>query len=320
GRITPVAEFDKVNLLGANVERASIHNYSLVKELRINIGAEVIVERANDVIPQIKEVTKEYDGYFSAPDKCPACGTKTHFVGEYLVCLDKKTCPPQVIGRLNKRIKELGILEWGESILTKLIDAGLVKDVADIYKLKASDIISLDRMGEKGAANLLTELDKFRSIRLENFLGGLCIDSVATSTVKSVIDAGYDTLDSILGLSINQLEKIPGFAEKKAQAFYSGLIENKDRIKAIQSAGVTIKAKVRGSLTNKSFCFTGSMDTPRATLQKMVEEAGGEVKKSVGKDVTYLVIADPSSTSSKAQAARKTGTKLISEQQFLDMI
>lgn len=320
GRITPVAEFDKVNLLGANVERASIHNYSLVKELRINIGAEAIVERANDVIPQIKEVTKEYDGYFSAPDKCPACGTKTHFVGEYLICPNKNTCPPQVIGRLNKWIKELGILEWGESILTKLIDAGLIKDVADIYKLKVSDIISLDRMGEKGAANLLTELDKFRSIRLENFLGGLCIDSVATSTVKSVIDAGYDTLDAILGLSTSELENISGFAEKKAKAFHDGLITNKQRIQDILDAGVTIKVKTKGSLSNLSFCFTGSMDTPRAKLQKMVEDAGGEVKKSVGKDVKYLVISDPNSTSSKAQAARKNGTKLISEQQFLDMI
>src|SRR5690606_39406169 len=139
GRITPVAEFDKVNLLGANVERASIHNYSLVKELRINIGAEVIVERANDVIPQIKEVTKEYDGYFSAPDKCPACGTKTHFVGEYLVCLHVQEYEPPVIGGLNKDVKEVGVLGGGAANITKLIHAAAGSDAQDIDALEDID-------------------------------------------------------------------------------------------------------------------------------------------------------------------------------------
>lgn len=318
GKITPVAEFDMVELLGAEVRRASLHNYSLVKELGINIGAEILVERANDVIPYVKEVTKKNGAAYQPPTSCPACGTKTHFVGEYLVCPNKKTCPPQVIGRLNKWIKELGILEWGESILTKLIDAGLVKDVADIYKLTAKDIQSLDRMGEKGAKNLLTELDKFRTIRLENFLGGLCIDGVATSTVKSVIDAGYDTLDAILGLSTSELENVSGFAEKKAKAFHSGLIENKSRIQDILDAGVTIKTKVKGSLTGKSFAITGSTELSRKELVKFIEDCGGEYKRTVGKDCTYLIIADPDSTSSKAQAARKLGVTLITEQNLIE--
>ena len=320
GHITPVAEFDEVELLGAKVKRASLHNFSLVRELGVNIGAEVLVERANDVIPYVKEVVKKSNGYFGIPEKCPACGTKTVRVGEYVVCPNKADCPPQVLGRLNKWIKELGILEWGESILTKLIESGKVEDVADLYRLKESDITSLDRMGEKGARKLLGELDKYRNIRLENFLGGLCIDGVATSTVKNVIDAGYDTLDKIQGLSAARLETISGFAEKKAQAFHNGLVENANRIKDILKAGVTIKARVKGSLTGSSFCFTGSMQTPRAQLQKMAEEAGGSVKKSVGKDLTYLVIADPNSGSSKAKAARKLDIKLISEDEFLGMV
>jgi DNA ligase (NAD+) len=319
GRITPVAEFDEVDLLGAKIERASIHNFSLVKELGINVGAEVIVERANDVIPQIKKVTKQNNGYFDIPKKCPACGAPTVRVGEYVTCPNKSECPPQVLGRLNKWVKEHGILEWGESILTKLIEAGKVEDVADLYKLTAQDITSLERMGEKGAKNLLEELDKFRVVPLENFLGGLCIDGVATSTAKSIIDAGHDTLDKILGLSVRQLENIPGFGEKRALAFHDGLIESADRIENILKAGVTIKARAKGSLTGKSFAFTGSMNTPRAKLQKMAEDAGGAVKKSVGKGLDYLVIDDPGSTTSKAQAARKLNTTLISENDFLEM-
>jgi DNA ligase (NAD+) len=320
GQITPVAEFDEVELIGAKVKRASLHNFSLVKELGINIGAEILVERANDVIPYVKKVVKKVGEYFGIPKKCPACGTKTVRVGEYVVCPNKADCPPQVIGRLNKWIKELGILEWGESILTKLIDSGKVEDVADIYKLTVDDIKSLDRMGEKGAKNLLTELDKYRTISLENFLGGLCIDGVATSTVRTIVDAGYDTLDKVLNLSTNELEAIPGFGERKAQAFHDGLIENADRIEAILKAGVTIKKRVTGTLTGNSFCFTGTMSVPRAKLQKLVEEAGGTVKKSVGKGLSFLVIDDPDSTSSKAQAARKLNTTLISEKDFLGMI
>ena len=110
GIITPVAEFEEVELLGAKIKRASLHNFSLVKELGINIGAEVIVERCNDVIPGIKEVITPNNGYFHIPENCPACGTKTIRTGEYVRCPNKQTCPPQIIGKINKWVGELGIL------------------------------------------------------------------------------------------------------------------------------------------------------------------------------------------------------------------
>jgi DNA ligase (NAD+) len=320
GIITPVAEFEEVELLGAKIKRASLHNFSLVKELGINIGATIMVQRANDVIPFISEVITPNNGYFPIPEHCPACNTKTIRVGEYIRCPNKQTCPPQVIGRLNKWIGELGILEWGESILTKLINSGKVKDIADIYRLKAEDITSLDRMGDKGAAALLKELDKYRAVTLENFVGGLCIDGVATSTVKSVIDQGHDSLDKLYALTQRQLESVPGFGEKRASALFLGLKENKSRIDDMLSAGVTIKEKIKGKLTGRKVCFTGTMETPRKQLQNMVVAAGGEVDKSVGKATTYLVTSNANSESSKAQAARKLGSKIISEEDFLNMV
>ena len=319
GRITPVAEFDEVELLGANVTRASLHNISNVQTLGVNIGAEVIVSRRNDVIPFVEKVLSKSGDCF-IPNTCPDCGSNTIRVGEYLVCANKKSCPAQVIGRLNKWIKELNILEWGESVLTKLIQSGKVNDVADLYLLKAEDIVSLDRMGEKGAKKLLDELGKFRCIPLENFFGGLCIDGVATSIVRSVIDAGYNTMDKILSISVSQLECIPGFGEIRAQAFHDGLVENADRIEAILDAGVTIKQRASGSLNGKKVCFTGSMNTPRAKLQKMVEDAGGIVDKSVGKGTVYLVTEDENSTSSKIQAARRLGIKILSESDFMSLV
>jgi len=319
GHITPVAVYDDVELMGSTNNRASLHNFPLVKELGINIGAEILVERAGDVIPYIAAVTKP-NGVFAPPKKCPVCGAGTVFVGAYLVCPNKNGCPAQVFGRLNKWVKELGILEWGESVLNKVIDSGKVKDVGDLYRLQMQDLTALERMGEKNSANLLAELDKYRVISLENFLGGLCIEGVATSTVKSIIKAGYDSLEKIQKLSVAQLETIPKFGHTRATALHTGLIENKARINDILAAGVTIRPPIKGALTGKSVCFTGSSDIPRAKLQKMATDAGGEVKKSVGRDLSYLVIADIDSTTSKAVAARKNGITLISEAQFLAMV
>lgn len=320
GRLTPVALFNKVDLAGAKIQKASLHNFSNIKSLGVDIGATVIVSRRNDVIPYVEEVVKGTGTTFSTPDKCPECNSPTIANGEYVSCSNKKTCPAQVIGRINKWVSELNILEWGEKVLKKLISAGLVTDVADIYRLTEGQLASLDRMGDKSAANLIAELNKYRSVSLENLIGGLAIENVATSTVKLVISAGYDTLDKIKNLSISKLENINGFGEIKAAAFYYGLQENSDRIQDILDAGVTIKQKVVGNLSGKSFCFTGTSSMPRKELHKLVEEHGGEVKKSVGKGLTYLVSSDPDSNSSKAVAARKNGTKIITEEEFMKMI
>jgi DNA ligase (NAD+) len=320
GHITPVAEFDEVELVGAKIKRASLHNFSNIKTLEINIGAEVVVTRANDVIPFIKKVSKKNNGSFDIPLNCPSCGYSTIKNGEYLICPNKKSCQPQIIGRINRWIKENKIMEWGESILTKLVESGKILDIADLYKLTVNDISSLDRMGDKSASNLIDELNKNKEITLENFIGSLNIEGTGSTLVKILIDAGYNTLDKINTITISQLENIPGFGEKRAKIFYDGMIENKDRINDILNSGVSIKERITGKLTGKIFVFTGTMNTPRAQLQKLVEESGGEVKKSVVKGCTYLVISDPNSTSSKAKAALKLGIKLISEEEFLNMI
>ncbi len=320
GRVTPVAEFDQVSLMGTNVTRASLYNMAYVLEKGLDIGAVVLVKRANDVIPRIEELVKGTGKTLKPPTKCPDCGGVLVNQGEYIRCTNSKNCPPQILGRINKWVGELGILEWGAKIIQKMIDAGVVSDVADIYRLKVSDISGLEKMGEKSAQNLINELDKYREIPLENLIGGLCIDGIATTTTKAIIKAGYNKLEDLLKITEAQLENIPGFGAIRAEAFVVGMAENRKRIEDILSAGVKIKEQIMGKLTGKSVCFTGAASMPRAKLEAMVVAAGGEVKKSVGKTTTYLVLADPSSTSSKAQAARKLGTLLISEEDFVKMI
>jgi len=122
-------------------------------------------------------------------------------------------------------------------------------------------------------------------------------------------------------MTVNQLEGIPGFGTIRAKAFHHGLINNRKRIEDILSAGVALKAKIMGKLNSTdSFCFTGALSIKRAEAEKMVEDNGGSVKSSVGKGLSYLVIADPTSNSSKAVKARSLGTKCIDEKQFLALI
>jgi len=309
-----------VSILNTKVKQASGYNWDYIQKHQITVGATVLVVKAGDVIPRIEEVVTPSGDKPTYPKNCPSCGTKLEFHGAHLVCPNSESCPPQILGRMSKWVAENGIMEWGDTTIQKLIDAGLVKDVPDMYKLMYDDIMQVPKIGEKGSKKLIAELDKARTIPLENFLGGLNIPNVATSTVKQVMAQGHDTLEKIQKLSVAQLESVPKFGATRARALHDGLRENADRIEALLKAGVKIKAKPKGSLTGQSFCFTGTMSQPRGKLSKLVEEAGGEVAKRVGKGLTFLVIDDPASTSSKAQAARKLGTKLLSEKEFLNLV
>jgi len=235
------------------------------------------------------------------------------------MCPNKQSCPPQVAGRLKTWVNELNILGWGVTLLDKLAEEKLATDIDGLYQLTEDQLANVDRLGKKSAQNLLASLEKHKEVKLENLIGGLGIEGIATSTTRLIIEKGHDTIDKLFKLTELQLENIAGFGEVRSKAFISGLKENKTRIENILKH-VTIKAKITGGLSGKSFAITGTLSTPRKQIQTLIEENGGIMKKSVGKGLSYLIIDDPNSNSSKAQAAKKLGTNLISEKEFLDMI
>jgi len=320
GRLTPVATVDPVTLVGATVTRASLYNLSYIEELGLDIGATVLVARANDVIPRIEEVIKGTKSVAKPPKHCPECQGVVRMDGENLVCTNTEHCRAQIIGRIKNWIKELNLLEWGDTLVEKLVDAKKVKNIADLYKLKVDDIANLDRLGDKTAKKVLDILWANKEVNLEVFLGALSIPMIGQSTIKAIMNAGCDDLTKFGQLGAAQFEQVPGVGPTKAKFLADGLKHNQKLITTLLDNGVEIKAKIIGTMTGKSVCFTGSMKTKRPVLEKMASEAGADVKSSVGRGLTYLVIADPSSTSSKAQAARKLGTTLISEEDFLDLV
>lgn len=320
GRLTPVATVDPVLLVGASVSRASLYNLAYVQELGLDVGSTVLVSRANDVIPRIEELIKSTGTVAQPPTTCPECGGVVEMVGENLNCTNIVSCPAQVIGRIKNWVKELNLLEWGDSLVERLVQTGKVTKVSDLYKLSIDDLANIDRMGKKSAQKCYDILWQAIEIPLEVFLGALSIPMIGGTTIKLIMNAGCDTLERFGQLQDSQFEEVPGVGPIKAKSLANGLKTNQALILELLDNGVKIKPVISGKLTGKSICFTGSMKTKRPVLEKMAADAGGDVKNSVSKGLTYLVIADPSSTSSKAVAARKLGTILFSEEDFLDLV
>jgi DNA ligase (NAD+) len=317
GVITPVANFDTVNLLGANVSNASVYNWRYIQTLGLDIGAKVLVARANDVIPRVVAVVAGTGTTYPPPTKCPSCGSSAVQKGEFHTCPNKEGCPAQIIGRVSQWLANLGVLEWGDVLIEKLVTTGLVKSVPDLYRLTVEQLSGLDRMGDTSATKALGLLHENKLLTLDTMLGSLCIPGIAVSTIRTVMVAGYDDLERLRSATASDLGKINGIGPVKAETIFQWVKTQSGVVEELDSVGVKVQGPIRGKLSGKGFCFTGEMVNKRGDLEDMVTSQGGEVKSGVTKKLSYLVMSDTST--SKAATARKYGTKCLSEEEFLEL-
>lgn len=319
GRVTPVAEFDSVHLAGANVVQASLHNYGNIARLckaagvaNLAVGDEVMVSRRNDVIPYVEAlITPNGGAALVAPSCCPECSHPLVMNGEYLVCYGED-CPAQVLGAISRWVKKIGVLGLGDSIIEALIEHAGVTDAADLYVLDANKCEGIvtgsgSRLG-RTAHIVLAELRSKSEVPLHVFVGSLGIPLCARSVCKVIVDAGFDSLDKMEAATETQVASIPGLGTTKAAEFVKGFRARRTLMDKLLDNGVTIKAKSVGSLSGQSACMTG-FRSPE--MEKAIEDAGGTVKSSVGKGLTYLVQKDPSSMSEKSKKALALGVKVI---------
>jgi DNA ligase (NAD+) len=318
GRITPVANFDTVNLLGTEVENASLYNWKYINTLKLDIGAKILVARANDVIPRVNSVILGVGTVAAPPINCPSCGAEVVQEGEFHVCPNRDACPAQVVGRLSQWLANLGILEWGDVLLEKLTSAGLVKSIPDLYKLTEAQVSGLERMGATSAAKVLGLLHEKKLLTLDLMLGSLCIPGIAQSTIKLLMDSGYDDIYKLRELDLGTLSKVKGIGPVKSAVLSKWIKESSSVVDELDQVGVQVQDPIRGKFSGMYFCFTGTMNNKREDLEQMVRDNGGEAKDSVTKKLTYLVAAD--TTTTKASKARKYGTKCISEEEFLALV
>lgn len=320
GRVTPIAEFDRVWIGGAHLERASLHNISNVKALGISEGDEILVSRRNDVIPQVEEVVVKHGPPAVIPTTCGVCHSKLVSEGEFISCRNSE-CRAIVEGRLKNWVEAQDVHDFGSHIIGELVRARLAREPSDLYKLKVEDIARLEHMGETSARKLLANLRAKLPLNLPLFLASLGIEHFALQTAKLIVGHGLDTLDKLRQATEAQIAAIPGLGPSKARVVVAGLKARSAEIDRLLAVGVVPVAPSHGGpLSGLSFCFTGALSRPRKELEDMVEKHGGNLLSGVTKDLKYLVMADPNSGSSKAEKAKKYGTKCIDEAAFFKLV
>ena len=268
---------------------------------------------------------------WSLPTKCPICGSSLSITENHTrISCDNETCKSKLIGRLKKWVEKLNIMELAPVTLEKFIDAGFISSVSDLYHLPYDKIANMEGFGKRSAEIYRKNIEATKSVKLAQFISGFNITDVGEKVVQRIIDNILAQDSTIKELTVMDLIKMDrarfvctGVGDVTAQKFAGGLdalkadmMDTMDYVEVIPE-----KQKVTGGiLAGMSFCFTGAMSHPRSALEKMVEKNGGEVKSSVSGNLTYLVQADPNSTSSKSEKARKIGTKIITPEEFLEMI
>jgi DNA ligase (NAD+) len=330
GILTPVAKFKPVLLAGTTVKSASLHNFDQVDRLDVRQGDTVIIEKAGEIIPQVVEVKKELRPVgtkpFKVPEKCPNCEgpVKKNENGAYLRCLN-----PNCLGQLKEKLRyfagrdQMDIENLGPALIEQLVDTGLVKNFADIYKLQKEDILELERMAEKSATNVINAIDQSKNRPLWRFIAALGIRNIGTQTAEILADE-FASLPKLMDAPIDCLQKIEQIGPVVAQNIYDYFRNEANRkvIDGLLTAGVKPvhqKEKKSDALAGKTIVVTGMLENfSRPQIEQTIKQFGGKTASSVSKNTDFVLAgAEPGS---KLDKATQLGVKVIDEKEFLKMI
>jgi DNA ligase (NAD+) len=336
GALTPVAELEPVFLAGSTISRATLHNEDYIRQKDIRIGDTVKIEKAGEVIPAVVDVVLHRrtgkEASFRFPAQCPECGSKISRApgvvegdeGVVWRCVNPD-CPAQVRGRLEHWCARgaMDIEGGGEVLVRQLVQTSLVRDVAELYSLKLSDVAGLERMGEKSARNLLDGIEASKQRDMWRVLYGLGILHVGAGVAKA-LGRGFATLDDVFAASVDQLTECEDVGEVIAQSVvqWHGDPRNRRLIEGLRKAGLNFKSALyqpraaAGPLAGKTFVLTGTLPTlKREEAAAKIEAAGGKVSGSVSKKTDYVVAG--ADAGSKLDKAQKLGVKIIGEAELL---
>jgi DNA ligase (NAD+) len=326
GKLTPVAMLAPVLIGGTTVRNATLHNLDEIERLGVKIGDWVQVERGGDVIPKIAKVVDDDDkGHprgtreFVMPGNCPVCGTKVvRTPGEVDYRCVNANCPAKLRETI-LHFASRGVMNidgMGDALVTQLTERGLVNNVADIYKLTKDDLLSLERMGDKSAQNVLDEIKESKELPLERVIYGLGIRFVGARTAQFLAEH-FGSMEALAGAGIEELQNVnevgPRIAESIAEFF--SIAANRKLVERLGEAGLVFKGakKERGTkLAGKTFVLTGTLAKyTRDEAKKMIEDAGGRVSGSVSKKTDYVVAG--ADAGSKLDKAKELGVAVIDE-------
>ncbi len=331
GLINPVAVFEPVELEGTTVSRASVHNVSVVRALRLGIGDRVTVYKANMIIPQIAENLTGSDT-LEIPKTCPVCGgeTKIRQTGEAqaLYCLNEK-CPAKEIKGFTLFVSRdaMNIDGLSEATLEKLIDKGFIKEYADLFHLERyrDAIEEMEGFGEKSCQKLLDSIENARNTTLPRVIYSLGIANIGLANAKLLCRYFDYDLDKLCGASAEELSAIEGIGEVIAGTYVEYMKDPENREKLNRLMGELHVEKPQGGgekqdLAGKTFVVTGSLNhyASRNELKEEIEARGGKVAGSVTGKTECLINNDVTSSSSKNKKAKELGVAILSEDEFLE--
>jgi DNA ligase (NAD+) len=329
GKLTPVAMLAPVLIGGTTVRNATLHNMDEIERLGVKIGDWVQVERGGDVIPKVAKVIDDKDHPrphdlkdFEMPEKCPVCGTKVvRTEGEVDYRCVNANCPAKLRETI-LHFASRGIMNidgMGDALVNQLTERGLVKNVADIYKLTKADLLSLERMGDKSAQNILDEIENSKKLPLERVIYGLGIRMVGERTAQFLAEH-FGSMEALESAGVEELQNVnevgPRIAESIVEFF--GIAANRKLVERLREAELTLtgKKKERGTkLAGKTFVLTGTLVRfTRDEAKKMIEDAGGKVTGSVSKKTDYVVAG--ADAGSKLDKAKELGVRVIEEKEM----
>lgn len=332
GLINPVAIFNPVELEGTIVSRASLHNVSIMRGLELGLGDTISVYKANMIIPQVLENFSKSNN-IQIPLICPVCGHETTLVEnnnvQYLYCINE-FCVAKFIKRLSLFVSRnaMNIEGLSDAILSKLIDEGIIKTYADLYHIDnfKDIIINFEGFGEKSYNNLYNSIEKSRKIKLANFIYALGITDIGLSRAKLICKKFNNNLDEIRNASLEDISTIDGLGEIIAEKWvntFNNVEFNKELDSLLNEIEfIDIKSSNEGKLNDLTFVITGSLNhyDNRDSLIEFIENNGGKVVKAISNNVNYLINNDINSTSSKNKKAKELGIKIISEDDFVNLL
>ena len=329
GKLTPLAHVSPVELAGATVRRATLNNWSDILRKRVRIGARVWIRRSNEVIPEIMGRVEEYtegEREIEKPAVCPACGAVLEERGAHIFCPNRDGCKPQIVMRLSHFASRdaMDIDTFSEKTAAQLIDAGLIREADQLYRLTKEQLCALDRFGEKKAENLLKAIEKSKNCTLPAFIYAIGIPNIGTKTARDLAER-FGSIAALKSAAREELTAMDDIGDIVADSVV-GFFEDPDNarlVDALLAAGVqpewAAKKAEGGVFEGMTVVVTGTLAAMgRSEAEERIRENGGKAASSVSKKTSLVVAGE--SAGSKLTKAQTLGVKVIGEAEFLAML
>ena len=336
GAVTPVANLDPVQLSGTVVKRATLHNADIIKGLDLHIGDMVYVEKGGEIIPKITAVDLDSRSLLMGDpvkfaDVCPECGTKLiRYEGEAAYyCPNAISCPPQIKGRIEHFVsrKAMNIDGLGTETIDLFYQAGLIKDIADLYTLKAMDICRLEGLGEKSAVSIVHGIEDSKKVPFERVLFAIGIRFVG-ETVAKILARAFKSMEALENATMEQLTAVNEIGTKIAQSIVSFFADERSRelVNRLKEFGLQMELtedQTQGGtelLAGKTIVISGVFNHhSRDEYKALIERHGGKNSGSISAKTSFVLAGDNMGPA-KREKAQELGVKLVSETEFLEMI